>query len=352
MRRRRQTQGFNLAFLDIMSCGLGAIVLVFMMVKHNVSESPAQEMTIGEDVRRLEAERAALEGENTTLEQALVAGQTERSALESEIRKLEQKLNETQGQITSQSQNLSDLKKAIQDAPPLETDDVIETTPGGEETYLMGLRVEGRRIALLVDRSASMSDEKLIDVIRRKTGSAAEKKAAPKWQRTQRVVQWLLARLPRHAEVGLIAFHDKAEILKGGMGRADNATHLSGLIQSFGALTPSGATNLQLALIKAQSLKADHLYIVTDGLPTVGESRYGSLNPFSDCSSLLGRGSTISGACRVKLFRQTLKDSEPTGVKVSVILLPLEGDPEAANEYWSWTARTGGLLISPAKDWP
>ncbi|RLA22020.1 MAG: VWA domain-containing protein, partial [Gammaproteobacteria bacterium] len=32
---RRKTEGFNLAFLDIMSCGLGAIILVFMLVKYN-----------------------------------------------------------------------------------------------------------------------------------------------------------------------------------------------------------------------------------------------------------------------------------------------------------------------------
>jgi hypothetical protein len=40
------------------------------------------------------------------------------------------------------------------------------------------------------------------------------------------------------------------------------------------------------------------------------------------------------------------------GVKVNVILLPIEGDPQASPEFWNWTASTGGLLISPAESWP
>ena len=48
---------------------------------------------------------------------------------------------------------------------------------GGEEDYLLGLKVEGRRIAILIDRSASMTDERLIDIIRRKVRTDAEKRA-------------------------------------------------------------------------------------------------------------------------------------------------------------------------------
>ena len=39
MVKRRASEGFNLAFLDIMACGLGAIVLVFMLVKKNIDNS-------------------------------------------------------------------------------------------------------------------------------------------------------------------------------------------------------------------------------------------------------------------------------------------------------------------------
>ena len=99
-------------------------------------------------------------------------------------------------------------------------------------------------------------------------------------------------------------------------------------------------------------LNATDLYIITDGLPTAGGSNYTHVNPLSECSSLLGKSKSISGECRVELFRQSINDASLTGLKINIILLPIEGDPDAVNEYWSWAAATGGLVISPAENWP
>ena len=35
-RRKRQASTFNLSFLDIMSCGFGAVVLVFLIIDHSL----------------------------------------------------------------------------------------------------------------------------------------------------------------------------------------------------------------------------------------------------------------------------------------------------------------------------
>ena len=35
-RRKRQSSTFNLSFLDIMSCGFGAVVLVFLIIDHSM----------------------------------------------------------------------------------------------------------------------------------------------------------------------------------------------------------------------------------------------------------------------------------------------------------------------------
>ena len=32
---RKATDGFNLAFLDVMACGLGAVILIFILVDFN-----------------------------------------------------------------------------------------------------------------------------------------------------------------------------------------------------------------------------------------------------------------------------------------------------------------------------
>ena len=37
-RRKRSFTAFNLSFLDIMSCGFGAVVLVFLIIDHSVEE--------------------------------------------------------------------------------------------------------------------------------------------------------------------------------------------------------------------------------------------------------------------------------------------------------------------------
>ena len=61
VRKRRKSEGFNLAFLDIMSCGLGAVVLVFMLVKHNVGNEPIEIDLLTADVQNLELQQIQLQ---------------------------------------------------------------------------------------------------------------------------------------------------------------------------------------------------------------------------------------------------------------------------------------------------
>jgi hypothetical protein len=200
-----------------------------------------------------------------------------------------------------------------------------------------------------------MTDEKLLDIIKRKNGSAEDKKRGPKWQRTKRTVRWLLGRMPRSSRLTLVSYNSQVTFLGNiaeNSGASEPPAARAALYRDLDNVVPEGATNLHKGLQAVAQSGATDLYLITDGLPTVGESRYVGLNPFAACGSLLGRSNTISGECRVKLFRQTLKDVGLRGVKVNVILLPIEGDPDAVNEYWGWAATTGGLLISPAGNWP
>ena len=353
MRRRRKAEGFNLAFLDIMSCGLGAVILVFMLVKHNVNSVNPESELLRADILRLELQETELQ---QTLEELLDTAQSESekiAKLRAKVAQLRQSLKQQNKSLSQKKEQLAALKSDIKNRPIAQKSDLVEEDRGGEEQYLLGMKVEGRRIALLVDSSASMTDEKLIDIIRRKNGSAGEKQAGPKWQRTKRTIRWLLARVPRTSDVSVLSFSDKVQNLGGSSWfKMSSSGVLSTLYNKVDALVPSGATNLQKGLQAVKKLNPTDLYLITDGLPTAGESRYGSLNPFASCSSLLGKSNTITGECRVKLFRQTIKDTGLTGVTVNVILLPMEGDPDAINEYWGWAATTGGLLMSPAVSWP
>jgi hypothetical protein len=162
----------------------------------------------------------------------------------------------------------------------------------------------------------------------------------------------MLARLPQNSEVLVMAYNEEAKQL-GGKGWMSASSESAGsIIREASGLVPTGATNLQKGLNAIKSFSPSNVYVITDGLPTQGESRFKSLNPFSDCSSLTGTAKTISGECRKRLFQQTIKESGSFGAQVDVILLPIEGDPEAAYQYWLWAASQRGIVISPASNWP
>lgn len=337
-----------------MSCGLGAVILIFMLVKHNIDNAVVETELLKADLERLQSEEQVLRtsisevtGRIGETENAVRSTSGDIAKLQSTVSSQRQDIEQSKAQITAQ-------EKAIENAEALNKSDVVENKAVGEENYLMGLKVEGRKIAILLDVSASMTDEVLIDVIRRKNSPDAVKRKGPKWLRTREIVKWLLARLPSDAEVSVIAFNAKSRVLGGGgWKRAADTRALTAIIRDLNALTPSGPTNLQQGLVELNALRPTNVYVVTDGLPTDGNSNYLSLNPFASCSSLLHKSSTISGECRVKLFRQTIAESTPKGgAIVNVVLLPIEGDPQAAPEYWNWAAATGGLLISPAGNWP
>ena len=353
MKRRRRSEGFNLAFLDIMSCGLGAMVLVFILVKYDASDSNAEANNLIAEVQLLESQQVRLQ---QTLDQLRNTSQTETEKikrLKEKLVQIKQGLSKKESNVKNKKGELTALKNSIATRPIAHKDDLIEDDRGGEENYLIGLKVEGRRIVVLIDSSASMTDEKLLNIIRRKNSSTQDKKQGPKWLRTKKIVRWLLARTPKLSQLSVLSFNDSIHSL----GKSKWVTvNTDGILKDFyeklDSIVPTGATNLHKGLQAVSRLNATDLYIITDGLPTAGESNYAHPNPFSGCSSLLGGSKSISGECRVKLFRQTIKDASLVDVKINIILLPIEGDPSAVNEYWSWAAGTGGLVISPAVNWP
>ena len=336
-----------------MSCGLGAVILVLMLVKEDVQNTHVEADLLRNDLSRLQKEEKGL--------QARLAGVGAQNAAEAQrIEAVSQSLALTGEALEQASRAVAErqaetraLEQSIEKTKISKKTDVIENPRVGEENYVIGLRVEGRRIALLVDASASMTDEVLIDIIRRKNTSDADRMAGPKWQRTRRIVDWLLARAPASSEVSVIAFAGAATYLGGPSWKvAGDGAAMRRVLDELGRVVPRGATNLQAGLEAAGALGPTDIYLITDGLPTAGGSGYKSLNPFSNCSALWGGSSTISGECRARLFLHTVSTAAPHGVTVNVVLLPIEGDPAASALYWRWTSATHGMMISPAESWP
>ena len=117
---------------------------------------------------------------------------------------------------------------------------------------------------------------------------------------------------------------------------------------------PEKGTNLERALLATKKMfpLPDAVYIITDGLPTLGEPLK-KVNLSRQIRRCLKPAGKISSECRHVIF-QKAKDRYLSGVKIktSTILLPLQGDPRAASDYWNLALQSGGTTISPSRDWP
>lgn len=356
LKSRRQPEGLNLALLDIMACGLGAVILVFMLVKFEDGPSIPEQDLLKADLERLQAatqdmdaDIAALQARNRDAGGGIDDAAQEIEALQARIAAIE-------SETTQREQALASLRTELeaQAQAPAEPQDVIPTKAGGEEDYLIGLTVTGPRIGILLDASASMTDFQLIDIIRAKGAADSVRRQRPKWRRALATLEWLLARLPEESQVTVIAFAEKATpLVAASWTMAWDGRGLGALLRAAADLTPAGGTNLEAGLVAMNARNPSNLYIITDGLPTMAPSGMGGAAGLAYCSGLRRGAAKVSGACRQHLFAATVQQHSPPGdVPVNVILLPLEGDAGAAGFFWNWAAASGGLMISPAAGWP
>ena len=62
-KKSRDFNPFSLSFLDIMSCGLGAVILIFLILKHGESSSPEQTTMLVQDIKSAEIDKKILQTE-------------------------------------------------------------------------------------------------------------------------------------------------------------------------------------------------------------------------------------------------------------------------------------------------
>ncbi|HUO83388.1 MAG TPA: VWA domain-containing protein [Gammaproteobacteria bacterium] len=364
MARRRQFSIFSLSFLDVMSCGFGAIVLFFMIISHRTevhAETVNKELL--SEVRLLEQE--VLDGEEDLAELRNTLAETDREAVLTEglsrrvvqsLREREIELARLEKETLARKEHVDRLKADIrtteeetrrladETAEREEQGEDLRTFMGeGDRQYLTGLKLGGKRILILVDSSASMLDETIVNVIRRRNMQRETKLNARKWQRAVSTVDWLTAQIPVGSQFQIYSYNvTPTALIAGSANRwlsAEDGGQLDEAMQRLRETEPADGTSLQNALAVVNRLKPapDNIYLLVDGLPTQGEER--------------GRRSTVSGKDRMKHFERAIKEL-PSGIPVNVILFPMEGDPAAAGAYWQLALDSGGSFLSPSKDWP
>ena len=346
-----------------MFCGFGAVVLLVLIINTNTRTRRSEQIAnISSDVQQLEMEERLMSGhierqqaEISRLERSMSTLRQTRAAF---VKELEEVKSETvsadrrrsaEDSIAALQAELRRLEQQVevaaqQKAAEREAGRQVRAFVGkGNRQYLTGLRLDGQRVLILVDSSASMLDSRIVDVVRRKVLDEQSRRKAPKWRRAVATVEWLVANLPQTSSIQIHHFNTSVTRLSVGDGsgwlpvtRFDQVDALIGELQ---AVAPLGGTNLEAPLLTARTLSPapDNIVLITDGLPTQGKRG--------------ARSTTIDGEGRVKLYRQAVQNL-PAKIPVNIVLFPIEGDPLAASLFWQLAVDSGGSFFTPTRDWP
>ena len=363
-RRKRESNVFSLSLLDCITCGFGALILFHMIVAARAGETVADitDFLKSEVVKR---EEEVLEGQKNLVEIRNSLRETERKRVITQglstrllamLREIEEEIatydKETVASRAHINKLKADVKSLEEGAKRLSGGPPREEVPGrnmrsfvgdGERQYLTGLKVGGRRIFILVDASASMLADDIVNAVRRRFLAPEVRRRAEKWQQAVKAVDWLSAQMPRDSKYQIYAFDISARpVLEGTDGvwlEVSDHRQTDKAIASLRATAPIGGTSLEnaFAAAKAMNPRPDNIILLTDGLPTQGTRR--------------PRSKTISGKDRLRLLERSL-DALPRAVPVNIILYPMEGDPMASAAFWKVAMATRGSMMTPSSDWP
>jgi len=358
---RRQTQTFSMSFLDVISCGFGAVVLFYTIISAQsglfrikassdlAAESRKLEQEVLEGYKHLAELRNALA---VTDEEKVKAAGLSREVLE-KLRMTQEELARYEHDTLARRESLERLKadlKSLEEgtrrlkeaAPPASGEAEAKVQ---DLQQLVTLRVDGKRVLVLVDASASMLDETVVNIIRLRNMPEGRRIASAKWQQAVNTVEWIASRLPESTQFQVYAFDTSARpLVKDSDGRWLNVRDAGQIQLALGALrktAPTGGTSLHNAfsVISRMSPAPDNVILITDGLPTQG-----------DRPPLVRTLVTMEQ--REDLMRDAVRSLPPAPPPVSVVLLAMEGDPSAPIYFWRLARLTGGGFLSPAKDWP
>ena len=361
---RRQFNVFNLSFLDVISCGFGAVILFFMIIntqsktrseQANVelqAESQLLEERIFDEQKKLvvlkntidqmDSENAIIQGsvsdlakkiedllrEIEFLENNSVASVSDINQLQSDVKQLEEANKRMMSQMERASSNPGDALRSFDG--------------DGERQYLTELKLGGDHVLFLVDASTSMLGRTYVNVIRYRNMSDQMKVKAPKWRQVVNSVDWLTTRLKTGTKFQIYAFNEGAQTIisesDGNWIEVTDGNEVDAAIQDLKSVVPDKGTSLVNAFSQINQLspRPDNIFLITDGLPTQGKR-----NPIREM---------IKPEQRLIFFEQALRELPP--VPVNVLLFPIDGDPSASPAYWSLAQRTRGSFMAPASDWP
>jgi hypothetical protein len=363
-RKRRSGEIFSMSFLDCMSCGFGAVILFFMIINSRSDVSPNDQTK-------------ALQAETNKLEIEVLQGRKNLALARTSIQKLETEDDEAKDQISIIKALIAEMQaelakydkdtlakiqaieklqsdiKALQDevkrllALKKEGEAAGERARSfkgeGDRQYLTGLKLGGERTLILVDRSASMLHETIVNILRRKNLPESEQLLSRKWRQVVASVDWLTSQFRPESEYQIYMFNNVTEpVIKGTDGlwlKADDLEQLDDAVRRLRRTVPKNGTNMYSAfqVIRDLNPRPDNVILLVDSMPTM--------------DAATSSKSVILAGERLNLFTAATQ-LIPSGIPINIMLYPMEGDARASVSFWALALKSRGSFISVSHDWP
>ena len=161
--RRRDIEIFSLSFLDVICCGFGAIILLFVLSKF---AEPVIVEEVSKDlqsvVARLEEELLEIRGETAVLNRELEGKKEQLSEEKKKLARLQGDLSDIQGEFSASNQHAqvqNIIEEKLASALQQLTDEMkrlLKAQPRKVDRSVGGIPVDSEYIIFIIDTSGSM----------------------------------------------------------------------------------------------------------------------------------------------------------------------------------------------------
>ncbi len=162
-RRNRETDSFTVSFLDVASCGFGAMIILLMITK---SQAPVTiefaEVTPEASITELQEQLFAIRGETTILNRELNAKHEQLSSLTERIARLRRDLNDVEGRFNASNQLSDETTDEIgrlaiaRQTLTAEMERLLANVQAPQNNAIGGVPVDSEYIIFIIDTSGSM----------------------------------------------------------------------------------------------------------------------------------------------------------------------------------------------------
>ncbi len=176
-KNRRETDSFTVSFLDVASCGFGAMIILLMITKNSDPVTlEISDLTPEATVTELQEQLFEIRGETTILNRELNAKHEQLSSLTERIARLRRDLNDVQGRFNASNQLSDEITDEVgrlaiaRQTLTEEMQRLLANVAAPEDNAIGGVPVDSEYIIFVIDTSGSMANtpgnwDKMLEVI-------------------------------------------------------------------------------------------------------------------------------------------------------------------------------------------